>query len=277
MDGLDLKQTTTIGPLNETPHQSGAGPIARPGHDPELLAERVARTLDLKEILDVSSARAGLEAAFADHSITVKGFDLGSARGPVADFPPGPWELIVCLDALEHLSGEQADALVATLSEHGDRVLVSTGRLTQAELATAFARHGLFHRVDLDVEFAEAGTVLFERDTLAPQDIVGRYEQALAPLRAALSDPRTALPGEPAATGDTEADLRRQIDELRHQTLTSRDFAIGAEAEISHLQAERESFRAALDEVYSSTSWLLIRRGVAPLGKRLKRLAGRNR
>jgi len=71
--------------------------------------------------------------------------------------------------------------------------------------------------------------------------------------------------------------LDQQLTELRHQVLTSRDFAIGAEAEIAGLQADVDRFKAALDEVYSSTSWLVIRRGIAPMGKRLKRIGSRSR
>jgi len=286
MDGLDLKQTTTIGSLNERPsHQGGAGPTgaAAPEYDPELLAARVARSLDVKEILDVSSTRARFEAAFADHSIVAKGFELhaGETGGTAVDFPAGPWDLIVCIDTLERLSSKQSDAVIATLCANGDRVLVSTGwrraagpanPIAQATLAAAFAQHGFFHCVDLDGEFAETGTLLFERDTPSMQDIVRRYEQALGPLIVERADSNSVLPGSPVPANEIEANLHRQIDELRHQTLTSRDFAIGAEAEIARLQADCARFKAALDEVYGSTSWLVIRRGVAPLGQRLKRL-----
>jgi len=107
--------------------------------------------------------------------------------------------------------------------------------------------------------------VLFERDTLAAPDIVGRYEQALA-----------AVPGEPPAASDTEADLRRQVDDLRHQTLTSRDFAIGAEARSPPASRGRPIQGRAgrgvqLDELAGDPPRHRTAR------KRLKRLAGRTR
>lgn len=97
--------------------------------------------------------------------------------------------------------------------------------------------------------------VLLTSGELPAVELVARYEAALA----------------------DRPELDRELAELRHQVLTSRDFAIGAEAEIAHLQAERDRYKQALEAVYTSTSWLLIRRGIAPIGKRLKGIASRNR
>lgn len=71
-----------------------------------------------------------------------------------------------------------------------------------------------------------------------------------------------------------QPDLAAQVRDLRHELLTSRDHAIGAEAEIAHLRNLRHDQELRIEEIYDSTSWRVGLRIVSPLGK-VKRALGR--
>ena len=125
-----------------------------------------------------------------------------------------------------------------------------------AAWAASFAERGFFRRTDVDLSFVAPWTVLFERADLTRRDLVYRYERYAYPMRVEVLEKRVALRDaqrelqEPASSEaarrspkPTGRGYHSQPD-LRHKLLTSRDHAIGAEAEAAQWRLRYEQTAA---------------------------------
>ncbi|HSY15559.1 MAG TPA: hypothetical protein VK816_06200 [Jatrophihabitantaceae bacterium] len=250
-----------------------------------LIAARVARTLRPVTVLDFGRDDA-LAEQLAEIGIAVDHVTVGADAddGPLAvpEPPAGAsWDLVTCLDVLETLPSVRAEDVLEQAARSADRLLASYGTAiypdttgaavrTPAGWAAGLAERGMFRRTDLDVEFAGPWTAVFERSAVTARDLVHRYEQALSAATGELIGANILhrpAGGEPtpAAHSEVEAQLRREVDQLKHEALASRDFLIGAEAEVAELRAQVLRERAALAEVYSSQTWRLGARIARPL------------
>ncbi|MCW2540741.1 MAG: methyltransferase protein [Frankiales bacterium] len=241
-------------------------------HGPRL-ALRVARTLRPSRVLVLSEQDSDLPELLAEHGIEARADRLSEPRPADAE----PWDLVICLDALSSVPSSGAEDLLDLLCATADRVLVlaRTGldaAATQASSPTnpawaaAFAERQYFRRTDLDLDLPAAWVALFERDSPSLRDLAFRYESALQPLQDELASKQaTVLPHSPSADVDTIT--QQGLDELRHQILTSRDFAMGAEAEIARLRSERDELRALVSEIYGSTRWRVGDQVLNPLSR----------
>ena len=244
------------------------------------MAARVRRGLGVETVLDISADDTGLTAQLHAEGIKADHAEVTDA-GQAVDLPDGRWDLVTCLNLLEHLSAIQAERLIDGVCARSDMVLVSctsgayfTPDPSTPRWAAAFAERGFFRRLDADFTVVAPWAVVFERGTPSARDIAFRYELLLQRVATELA--RIERHGGGHADG-SDAEVQREVAELRHHVLTSRDFAIGAEAEIARLQAECQRYKEALEAVYTSTSWLVIRRGIAPIVKRLKGITRRGR
>jgi hypothetical protein len=250
-------------------HGSGADYA---GHGPRL-ALRIARTLRPSRVLVLSGQDTELPRLLAEHGIKAEADQLSEKRPADVE----PWDLVICLDALGSVPSDDAEDLLDRLCSNADRVLVvaRTGleaAATQASSRTnpawaaSFAERDYFRRTDLDLDLPATWVALFERDSPSLRDLAFRYESALQPLQDELTSKQSNVlsQSEPAA-GD--AKTQQIIDELRHQILTSRDFAIGAAAEIARLRSERDELRALVSEIYGSTRWRVGDQVLNPLSR----------
>lgn len=249
------------------------------------VASRLQTSLAPRKTLDVGCARGLLVQALAEVGVDAYGFDVSdyaietaspqvrdrlrvsSATEPIE----GRWDLVTCIEVVEHM--DQADALAAIdhMCAASDRVLLSSTPAHFAEpthinvrptadWAAFFAERGFFRRTDFDASFLAPWAILFERADLQQSALVHHYEMLLAPLRAEVSEKRQALLGadqertelrrklralhEQVSTPDPRQQRAREVmlsdaDLLaNHAELVSRDSVMGLEATIANLEAE---------------------------------------
>jgi SAM-dependent methyltransferase len=283
-----------------------------------MVADRVRAVTNPSSVLDVGCARGLLVQAFCEQGVDAHGIDvsqhaIGTAHPDVAsrlsvgsaDKVAGSWDLITCMEVLEHMAPADAERAIDAMCVASDRVLISSTPSHFAEpthinvrepaaWAASFAERGFFRRGDVDLSFVAPWAVLFERADVTRRDLVYRYERYAYPMhvevlekRAALldahrkiqepSDLQTRLDEATAANLDLkiqESDLQTRLDEataanldLRHRLLTSRDHAIGAEAEAAQSRLRYEQAVAKLDETYSSATWRVGRAIARPISR----------
>lgn len=248
------------------------------------VANKVVSLIGPARVLDVGCARGLLVQALVEAGVDAHGTDISETavasahpdvRGRLSvanavDPIDGSWDLVSCIEVLEHLAPNDADRAIANMCAATERVLFSSvpGEYAEpthvnvrspADWAASFAERGFFRRTDVDLGFLTPWAVLYERADLDTRAVVHRYEAYAYPMRVEVLDKRAALleahrtisrqhdasvtgPGgvedpahaEPASrVGSLEAEkaaLEAQISELKHRLLTSRDHAIGAEA-----------------------------------------------
>ena len=271
------------------------------------VADKVVTLTGAKRVLDVGCARGLLVQALVNAGIDAYGTDISesavaSAHADVrdrlsvttaADPIEGSWDLITCIEVVEHMSQNDADQAIGNMCAGTERVLFSSGPGDNAEpthvnvrppaaWAAAFAEHGFFRRTDVDLSFLTPWAVLFERADLDIRSVVHRYEAYIYPLRVEALDKGTALlDAHRTISRLRDAEQPGEIIDLRRRLLTLRDHAIGAEAAVATARAEVEAanaqvrlVRAELADVKESRTWRagkMVLSPVVPLRRVLRR------
>ena len=169
-------------------------------------------------VLDVGCAKGLLVQALVGRGVDAFGFDIShtaisgatqeigkrlsvaTAVDPIA----GRYDLITCVEVVEHMSPEDANRAVANMCAATDLVLFSSGPgdfaepthvnvRPPADWAAMFAEHSFFRRTDVDLGFLTPWAVLFERVDLDVRAVTHRYETYAYPLRIEVVEKRAAL------------------------------------------------------------------------------------
>jgi len=278
------------------------------------VAERIRAATNPQSVLDVGCARGLLVQALCEQGVDAYGIDVSqyaieTAHPDVAprlsvgyaDKVEGSWDLITCIEVLEHMAPADAERAIDSMCAASGRVLLSSTPSDFSEpthinvrepaaWAASFAARGFFRRTDVDLSFVAPWTVLFERADLTRRDLVYRYEHYAHPMLMEVLEKRAALRD---AHRKLNAPGQREMDELRHTLLTSRDHAIGAEAEAGQWRARFERAAAELaeardeliethehlaetldqlDKAYSSGTWRVGKAIVHPIADFRRRL-----
>lgn len=272
------------------------------------VAAKVVALTGAERVLDVGCARGLLVQALIGAGADAYGTDISesavaSAHADIhgrlsvssaVDPMEGSWDLVTCVEVVEHMSPLDADQAIANMCAATDRVLFSSGPgdfvepthvnvRPPADWAAVFAEHGFFRRIDVDLSFLTPWAVLFERADLNLRAVVHRYETYAYPLRVEVLDKRAALlDAHRTITTLTDAQQSSDLAELRHHLLTLRDHAVGAEAELGTARREHERITRELEavnrdreELRQSASWRVGQVVVAPLSGARRKWRGR--
>ena len=234
------------------------------------IADRIVAQIQPRTALDAGCAKGFLVEALRDRGVECYGVDTseyaisqvaGSAVGwcrvgSVTEPFGVRYDLIICIEVLEHLAPEEARAAVANLCASTDDILFSSscddfGEVTHINVeppeywAEAFAEHGFYRDVDFDASFITPWAARFRRRADPPARVVRDYERRLWQLSA-----------ENRALRQAAANLRADLAATRRELAAWRDVGLWR------------------DELLRSPGWRilrllqLMRRRVAPPGSR---------
>lgn len=235
----------------------------------------LATTGPADRVLDVGCAKGLLVQAFLNEGCDAYGIDISQTsiaeategvrdRVKVAsatDPFDGSYDLITCIEVLEHMSPRDAEQTIDNMCAATDRVVLSStpGDFDEpthinvhpvADWAAAFATRGFFRRTDVDLGYLAPWALYLERAKLTPRDVVHRYETSMYPLRLEVKDKREAVLQ--AHRELSRLEDQTELRELKHQLLTCRDHAIGCEAEAGTARGERDLARAEIARLTAS-------------------------
>jgi len=237
------------------------------------VADKVVSITGAMRVLDVGCARGLLVQALVEAGADAHGTDISETavasahpdvRGrlsvaTVVDPIEGSWDLVSCIEVLEHLTPNDADRAIENMCAATERVLFSSvpGDYAEpthvnvrppADWAASFAERGFFRRTDVDLSFLTPWAVLFERADLDTRAVVHRYEAYAYPMRVEILDKRAALlDAHRTISALHDAQKSGQNIDLKHRVLTLRDHAIGAEAAVGAARAEVEAVNGRLN------------------------------
>ena len=216
------------------------------------IADSLIRLFEPRTTYDAGCARGFLVRELAERGVDARGGDISEYA--IGDAPPDlatrlevrdltdpfdeRFDLITCIEVLEHMAPDQARKAIGNLCAATDRIVLSStpDDFTEAthinvrqpaEWAQDFAVHGFFRRTDIDASFVSPWAVVFERATVSPVEIVVRYEAMLAPLLREVDTKRRTL-----------LEVRRELDESLSPVIAERDSLAG---QVTALQAQLES------------------------------------
>jgi len=240
-------------------------------------AQRVVGLVEPRTSLDVGCARGLLVQALAQEGVDARGVDISehaittahpdvrarlsvqSATEPLG----GPYDLVTCVEVLEHMSPDDAQKAIDNICAASDTVLFSSSpsdfyEATHInvhpthEWAAWFAERGFYRRLDADVTFLAPWAILFERVDLSKRSIVERYESRMATALIEISEKKSALLETSRRLAEVESStgVRRVADDAEvlalHSELTALDHVLGLEATVARQQRELKNLRRRL-------------------------------
>ena len=234
------------------------------------IADAIVRELQPGSVLDVGCAIGLLVEALRLRGVEAYGVDvseyaISQVHPSIRDFCRlglatesfgRRYDLIVCIEVLEHLPPEQAQAAVANFCRHADRVLFSSSPFDYVEpthfnvqpphyWARLFAQQGFYRDVDLDAGFLTPWAVCFRRRSEPAAAIVADYERRHWLM---LQESRARL--------QVNLQQREQLAALAQELAAARSTTGTAQ----QVDAEVQALRAQLAAIEHSAGGRLLRR-----------------
>jgi 2-polyprenyl-3-methyl-5-hydroxy-6-metoxy-1,4-benzoquinol methylase len=239
------------------------------------IADRIVTDIAPGTVLDAGCAMGMLVEALRERGVDARGIDISSyaiervsesvkpycRQGSIAEPFSDRFDLIVCIEVVEHMPADEADRALANFCAHADDVLFSSSPNDHREpthvnvrpvedWAERFAKHGFVRDVDFDAGFISPWALRLRKTTAPIHRIVREYERRLARLEHERHDMRafTAEAQNKQAAAEqllahTREVLHDEIEGLRKQVEPLRHTADKAEA-----AARAHSDRAAAAE-----------------------------
>jgi len=205
------------------------------------IADAVVRDIAPGRVLDAGCAVGLLVETLRDRGVEAWGVDVSShaianlhekvrpycRHGSIADEFDDTYDLIVCVEVVEHMTPTAAEAAIANVCRHADDVLFSSSPHDYREpthvnvqppehWAELFARHGFFRDVDFDASFVTPWAARYRHRNEPVHKLVRAYERRYWHLLAAAQDARAYSIEQQAQIEGLQgqlAELRRSLDE----------------------------------------------------------------
>ena len=247
------------------------------------IAEKIVSRIGPQTVLDAGCAMGFLVEGLRARGVEAFGVDISEyAMGKVPEAVqaycwvgsvshpfPRRYDLIVCIEVLEHLRQPDSEAAIANFCRFADDILFSSTPLDYREAthfnvqspeywADQFAQHGFVRDVDFDASFINPWAVRFRLNHEPPHRVIRDYERHFWLL------------------WKENVDLRQLTVEMRDQ-LAADEQAVQAlraqlEALRTHMAAQEQELRAQLDakeqelharqlqwlDITSRPSWKLV-------------------
>ena len=227
------------------------------------IAQKIVEVIGPRTALDAGCAMGFLVERLRARGVEAFGVDLSayaisqaheSVRpycwvGSVIDPFPQRYDLIVCIEVLEHLRQPASEAAIANLCRFSDDILFSSTPFDYREAthfnvqppeywADQFARHGFVRDVDCDASFITPWAVRFRRTREPLHRIVRNYERHFWLLWKENTDLRrlTVEMRDQLASGEQAWQAQRLSQAQEIQALQQRLEAVGQELHMRNLQ-----------------------------------------
>jgi SAM-dependent methyltransferase len=239
------------------------------------VADNLIRDFHPTSALDAGCAMGFLVEALRKRGVDASGFDVSEYAISQVDESvaehcrvaslteplPGRYDLITCIEVIEHLPPQEADAAIANLCAATDRLVLSTtpgdfGEPTHLNVqppevwSAKLAQHGFLRDLDRDLSYISPWAALYTRREEEPAETVRRYDRAWWRLRQEVGEVRASLlkvQDELAELQDetpigNRPELLEELDRRQEEILRLRDLLIGKDAELGIARGQLEQF-----------------------------------
>ncbi len=230
------------------------------------VAEGLVRDLHPSSVLDAGCAMGFLVEELRKRGVDASGVDvseyaISAAHESVAEHvrvgslsePLGRrYDLIVCIEVLEHVPAAEIDRVLDNLGVASDRLVISTtpgdfGEATHLNVqppeywSAKLAERGFARDLDRDLSYVSPWAALYVREDEANVlETVRRYDRSWWRLRSEASEVRKALLAsqqkiaelEASPAPEPQAELRAELENSNEEVLRLRDLLIAKEIEL---------------------------------------------
>jgi SAM-dependent methyltransferase len=268
--GLDQPETpeTEYGSAYYSNYWGGGGPYERNERWLNFfgeVADGIVRDLHPSSALDAGCAMGFLVEALRKRGVDASGVDISEyaisqvheslaehcSVASLTEPLPGRYDLITCIEVLEHLPPVETDRAIANLCQASDQILFSStpgdyGEPTHLNVqppetwAAKFAAQGFIRDLDRDFSYLSPWAALYTRQDEPQAETVRRYDRSWWRLRREVTEVRESLLQSQDRLAELEAgggvenrpELLRELDDRNEEILRLRDLLIGMEAEM---------------------------------------------
>ncbi len=228
------------------------------------VADGVVRDLHPISVLDAGCAMGFLVEALRKRGVDASGIDISEYAisqvnpavaehcrvGSLTEPLGGRYDLIACIETIEHIPPAETDAAIANLCAATDRLLLSStpgdyGEPTHLNVqppeawSAKLAQHGFMRELDLDLSYISPWAALYTRRPEPLADTVRGYDRAWWRLRREVTEVRASLLESQDRLAELEGEgvesrpeLLAELDRRQEEILRLRDLLIGKEAEL---------------------------------------------
>lgn len=228
------------------------------------IAESVVRDLHPTSVLDAGCAMGFLVEGLRKRGVNAQGIDIseyaisavhesvrehckvGSLTEPLGQ----RYDLITCIEVLEHIPVAEADAAIASLCAATDLLVISTtpqdyGEPTHVNVqppefwSAALAREGFLRDLDHDLSYLTPWAAVYRRREEPLIETVRRYDRSWWRLRHEVTEIRASLLqgqdrlAELEARVEAQPELLEELATSKEEILRLRDLLVGKDAEIA--------------------------------------------
>lgn len=250
------------------------------------IAERVVSDLAPRTVLDAGCAIGMLVGALRRNGVDAHGLDVSAwaiehvvddargycSQGTLTEELQERYDLITCIEVIEHIPEPDADIVLANLCRATDALLISSsptdyGEATHVNVrpgedwAARLARHQFLRDLDFDASFITPWAALYRRSNADLAETVRSYERITIRLREEAHQLRTAAivaqeQLQDAYAGGEIEQLRARIAQLEVEVLDERDRASISEVQLGEalgraraLESEQLRFQVAVRDL----------------------------
>jgi SAM-dependent methyltransferase len=261
------------------------------------IANRIVEAVAPARVLDAGCALGLLVEALRNRGVEAFGVDLSSyaieqvhesvkpfcRRASITEEFPERYDLVVCIEVLEHMPAAEAEAAIANICRHTDDVLFSSTPFDHKEpthinvhppehWSELFARHDFYRDTEFDASFITTWAVRYRRRREPVHRVIRGYERLYADLAGASRDARAYATSVQKQVETLQGEVGALQNELRNRH-TLEDIH---RREVEHLSERAEHAQiqlaralARMRDMERSYFWKMRTPWVA-----LKRLAG---
>ena len=233
------------------------------------VAESIVRDFHPATALDAGCAMGFLVEGLRGQGVDASGIDvseyaISQAHESVAphcsvasltDPLPGRYDLITCIEVLEHLPPTETERAIANLCAATDMLLISStpedfGEPTHLNVqppeawSAKLAEHGFMRDLDRDLSYISPWAALYSRREEPVAETVRRYDRAWYRLRREVAEVRKSLLETQGRLAELEerggveerTGVLAELDKANTEVLRLRDLLIGKEVELGAAQ-----------------------------------------
>jgi hypothetical protein len=252
------------------------------------VADGLVRDFHPLSVMDAGCAMGFLVEALRQRGVEAYGVDvsdyaISKVDKSVAEFCkvaslaeplPERYDLIVCIEVIEHIPAEDAEKVLDNLTAATDRLVLSTSPTDYREAthlnvqspevwSELLARRGFLRDTDRDLSYITPWAALYERTDEPLARTVRRYDRSWWRLRHEVSEVRTALLLKQKELAEMEKrkdppetpeHLVREIERQNEELLRLRDLLIGKDAELGIARGQAAALQDQNMRIVSAVS-----------------------
>lgn len=277
------------------------------------VADHIVRELRPRRVLDAGCAKGFLVEQLRDRGVDAYGIDISEHAisevhesvkdfcrvGSLTDPIEGHYDLITCIEVVEHMPSPDGRVALDNLCKATDRLLLSTSPYDYGEpthlnvqppeqWSALLANNDFTRELDYDASYLTPWATLYTHKPTPVPELVRAYDRSWWRLRLEVQETRTQLLQlqarlEEVTTGIGDEGERRvgelsdEREQLRKEVLRLRDLVVGKDAELATALGRVEEMTAMLqrygnlevrlNDVLQSNSWRLSQAAGLPLRK----------